>query len=171
MGRVNKTNQNLTPPQKKVKKPRPVYYAGDKKNLDPDLACDILTLYITCKLGYSPIRHIIGAKNDHCIEDVVRQHMLGRKDVDGEKGELCCPGSKTIEEYYVPVIRHLVHKYNTAQDPYILEMFEKGTWKDHPAYEKKLTNCPRCNKDIESEWKLCPFCGYQLKSDGQKKLF
>lgn len=170
---MSKSNSNLTPTQKKVKKPRPVYYSGEKKNMDPEVACDILTLYITCKLGYSPIRCIIGDKNDHRIEDVVRQHMVGRKDVDGHFGELQCSGSKVIEEYYKPVIEHMIRKYGTQNDPYVLQMMNTGKWHDKPAYAKRITNCPKCGKDVEPEWKLCPFCGRSLKDDGnnQKKLF
>ncbi|MBR4918063.1 MAG: Hsp70 family protein [Bacteroidales bacterium] len=24
-------------------------------------------------------------------------------------------------------------------------------------------NCPKCNKEVSSEWKLCPFCGFEPK--------
>lgn len=164
--------ENLTPTQKKVKKPRPVYYDGPKKNTDSDLAADIITLYVTCKLGYSPIRHIIGDKNDHKVEDVVRQHMLGRKDVDGEKGELRCPGSTEIEEYYISVIKHMIQKYGTSDDEYIVKMMTKGKWYDHPAYEKKLTACPRCGKEVQGDWVCCPYCGKRYANDSmQRKLF
>ncbi|MBR4918062.1 MAG: zinc-ribbon domain-containing protein [Bacteroidales bacterium] len=24
-------------------------------------------------------------------------------------------------------------------------------------------NCPKCNKEISADWKLCPFCGFEPK--------
>lgn len=26
-----------------------------------------------------------------------------------------------------------------------------------------MMNCPKCNKEVSPEWKLCPFCGYEPK--------
>ena len=56
----------LTPSQMKVKKPRVVNYSNDIYK--QQYGRDIITLYVACGLGYSPIRHILGLRNDKLIE-------------------------------------------------------------------------------------------------------
>lgn len=65
--------------QSRVKRSRPVYYSGPKKNCDPERARHIIEMYLVGQMGYTPIRYIIGDENEHRIENVIRQHMLGRK--------------------------------------------------------------------------------------------
>lgn len=153
---MKSTQQYLTPSQKAVKHPRRIIYGGSKQNCDPELGRDIIVLYVQCGLGYSPIRHIIGAKNDKIIENVVRQHMLGRNKVNFESGELLCPGSKYISNLNHKIIEHMVSKYGTGDDPYIKHMLIHNKWSDDPVvYIKK---CPSCGKKVESDWKACPHC-------------
>lgn len=163
--------EDLNPSQKAVKKPRPVFYDGPKKNADPGVACDILTLYVGCKLGYSPIRHIIGWRNDKIIEDLVRHHMLGRKDVKGEKGELYCPGSTTMEEHCKPIVEFLAKKYHSTEDPYVAKLLATGKWSDDPAYKPKVRACPNCGCEFADDWQYCPKCGRNRDGDVQRKLF
>jgi len=150
------TTQNLTPAQKKVKRPRPVRYDGPNKNLNDFVARDIITLYLTCGLGYSPIRHILGLETDKKIEDVVRQHMLGRTKANGAEGELYCPPQKNLTQLSRSIINQLTVMYETYSDPYIIEMLDKGVWKDDPVYNS--IKCV-CGADLDPSWKLCPFCG------------
>lgn len=164
-----KSKEHLSSTQKKVRHPRRCIYAGEHKNTDITLARDILSLYITCKLGYSPIRHILGLSSDKKVEDVIRQHMLGRKCVDGSIGELYCPGSATIEECYKGIIQGCIKKYNTQEDPYNKKMMTTGKWTDDPIH-KKSNKCPHCNTELQPEWVACPYCGRNL-STKQKSLF
>lgn len=161
------SKQYLSPTQKKVKKPRRCIYSGPHKNTDSDVAKDILSLYVTCKLGYSPICHILGLKKHKKIEDVIRQHMLGRKGVDGSIGELYCPSSKELEEQYIPIIKNLISQYNTQNDPYIVEMLNTGKWYDD-SYPAK---CSSCGSELKGDWVACPFCGKSKTGKIQKQLF
>lgn len=150
----------LTPSQMKVKKPRVVNYSNDIYK--QQYGRDIITLYVACGLGYSPIRHILGLRNDKLIEDVVRQHMLGRSNVDSENGELYCPQSKKLDVYTSFIIKYMCERYGTMTDPYIKSMFETGKWKDDPVtLSKKI--CPYCSKEMEKDWLFCPYCNTQLK--------
>lgn len=83
----SKKQKLLTPSQMKCKKPRVVNYKDDLEKQQK--ARDIIILYVDCGLGYSPIRHVVGCKNDKLVEDVVRQHMLGRNNVDAEMESSC----------------------------------------------------------------------------------
>lgn len=175
MSRKRRINEdNLTPTQKVVKKSRPVFYDGPNKNADPDTARDIITMYVTFGMGYSAIRHVIGAKSDRLIEDIIRQHMFGRKSVDIE-GELYCPGSSTLDGRFKSLVQELVKKYGTGTDPYIVEMLTTGRCGDDPAYGKKLKSCPKCEKVWETgwnpDWVCCPFCGWKRDGERQKRLF
>lgn len=165
-----KEKEYFSTTQKKVKSPRRCVYEGENKNTEPDLARDIIVLYITCKLGYSAIRHILDLPSDKKIEDVIRQHMFGRKGVDGTIGELFCPGSTTLEEVYVPIIKEIVKKYNTGSDPYIVEMLTTGKWSDDPI-TKQIPYCKNCGKELDPEWVSCPFCGKSINYGKQIKLF
>lgn len=166
-----KSKEHLSSTQKKVKQPRRCIYDGEKKNTEPELARDILSLYITCKLGYSAIRHVLGLNSDKKIEDVIRQHMLGRKGVDGTIGELSCPGSTEIEECYKSVVADAIRRYKTHEDEYNIKMMSTGKWSDDPVI-KKPTTCRKCSRELDSEWKLCPFCGTHVKDEStQRKLF
>lgn len=167
---MSKTKEHLSSTQKKVKNPRRCIYDGPQKNTDSDLARDILSLYITCKLGYSPIRHILGLSSDKKIEDVIRQHMLGRKGVDGSIGELYCPGSKVLEECCVPIIQNLIHVYDTKNDPYVVEMMVSGKWSDDPI-SNKSNKCGHCGKDLQPDWISCPYCGEHRNLTKSKSLF
>lgn len=155
-----KSTENLSSTQKKVKNPRRCIYDGDKKNTDPELARDIISLYVTCKLGYSPIRHIVGLSSDKKIEDVIRQHMLGRKDVDGTIGELSCPNSTEISESCMWLIQEYIQKYNTGEDAYIRKMLSNNKWNDDPITSKSKV-CAFCGKPLESDWVSCPYCGHR----------
>lgn len=155
------TTLGLSPTQAKVKKPRRVYYDGKKKNCDPELARDIIILYTTCKLGYSPIRHLLGLPNDKKIEDVIRQHMLGRNNVDGSIGELYCPGSKYIGDIEHQIVKNIASKYRTTDDPYVKDMITHNKWSDDPVVY--IPKCPKCGKVVEREWIACPFCMCSLK--------
>ena len=146
----------LTPSQKKVKRPRPVRYAGDKKNCDDFMARDIITLYVYGGLGYSPIRHILGLETDKLIEDVVRQHMLGRSKADGSVGELFCPPKKKLDDTTRALINEFCIRYNTYSDKYIITMLDTGVWKDDPVYDQ--VTCV-CGAKLDPKWRLCPFCG------------
>lgn len=170
MSKSEKSRQNLSSTQKKVKQPRRCIYSGENKNTNPELARDILSLYITCRLGYSAIRHVLGLSTDKKVEDVIRQHMLGRKGVDGTIGELSCPGSTEIYEYYKGVITEVVKRYGTESDPYVVEMLTTGKWKDDPVV-KKQTTCLQCGKELQDDWISCPYCGKSRRSGTQRSLF
>lgn len=167
--RINK--DKLTPSQKKVKQGRPVYYEGEKKNCNPETARDIIFMYVTCGMGYSAARHVTGARSDRLIEDVIRQHGFGRQNVDGDEGELRCPGSYILAEKFVPLIKELIKKYGTENDPYNIRMMETGECRDDPVYAKKLKECPRCHTAWDDTWKFCSQCGWKKGGDAQKKLF
>ena len=164
------SRENLSSTQKKVKQPRRCIYDGENKNTDPELARDILSLYITCELGYSPIRHLVGLNSDKKIEDTIRQHMLGRKGVDGSIGELYCPGSTCLPEEAKEVVSSIARKYKTKEDPYVKELLLTGKWKDDPIKATKKV-CDHCGKELEKDWKVCPFCGTRKESGRQKSLF
>lgn len=157
----------LTPTQQKVKRARRVIYDGDNKNTDPDLARDIITLYVTCGLGYSPIRHLLGLKNDKKIEDVIRQHMLGRSGVDGSIGELNCP-SRQLDDVNTVIILQIANKYDTKDEEYVYKMLTSGTWKDDPV-TSNYNKCD-CGTELESDWTFCPVCGKRLKTPRPKKF-
>lgn len=148
----------LTPSQMKCKKPRVVNYKDDLEKQQK--ARDIIVLYIDCGLGYSPIRHIIGAKNDKLVEDVIRQHMLGRNNVDEENGELMCPQSRYLSEHQKSIITQKAQRYLTIDDPYIVDMLADSKWSDDPAYGPKIRNV--CGNKVEDEWAYCPFCSSKL---------
>lgn len=149
---------NLTPSQAKVKRPRPIRYEGEEKNCEAYIARDIITLYVTCGLGYSPIRHILGLDTDKLIEDVVRQHMLGRHNADGTIGELKCPPKKSLDSTAITIINEMTNqRYNTYSDPYIVDMINNKTWSDDPVYTKPL-KCS-CGAELQPEWRICPYCG------------
>lgn len=150
--------KSLTPSQMKCKQPRVVNY---KDNLEKQQkARDIIVLYVECGLGYSPIRHIIGCKNDKLVEDVIRQHMLGRNNVDEENGELMCPQSRYLSEYQKSIITAKAQRYLTTDDPYIVDMLANGKWTDDPAYGPRICNV--CGNKVEDEWAYCPFCSSKL---------
>ena len=152
---------------------KPVYYEGPKKKLDHDMGVDILTLYITCKLGYSPIRHIIGLKNDKIIEDVIRQHRLGRaltKKEDGYKEcRLRCPSDSHLNELTTTIIKQIAEKYNTLNEDYVYKMLTTGTWADDPV-GADYNKCKKCGADINPEWIFCPMCQTRLKVSKPKSL-
>lgn len=156
MARVNQ-KVNLTPAQAKVKRARRVVYSGPEKNLEPEVARDIIVLYVGCGLGYSPIRHIIGGHNDKRIEDVIRQHMLGRSGVDGTIGELSCPSSSTLNEVSTKIIMSIASKYDTLEEDYVREMLTTGRWKDDPV-GADYNNCS-CGYELDKGWIFCPNCG------------
>lgn len=165
------SKENLTPTQKNVKRGRPLFYDGPHKNADPKVARDIVSMYVTCGMGYSAIRHVIGHKNDKFIEDVIRQHMFGRKNVKGDDGEIYCPGSSTLHGRFKDLVQYYVHKYGTNNDPYVIEMMTTGKCGDDPAYNKKLQNCPKCGEAWHDRWVRCPICEWRKDGAIQKKLF
>ena len=154
----SKKQKLLTPSQMKCKKPRVVNYKDDLEKQQK--ARDIIILYVDCGLGYSPIRHVVGCKNDKLVEDVVRQHMLGRNNVDAENGELMCPQSRYLSEYQKSIITAKAQRYLTIDDPYIVDMLANGKWSDDPAYGPRICNV--CGNKVEDEWAYCPFCSSKL---------
>lgn len=146
---------------------RPIYYEGPKKKIDHSVGVDILTLYIVCGLGYSPIRHIIGAKNDKLIEDVIRQHRLGRsltKKDDGYKEcRLRCPKSSKLDEFTTQLVFRIAQKYNTQDEDYVHNMLITGCWRDDPV-DSEYYKCKQCGHDIELGWIECPNCHARLKA-------
>lgn len=152
---------------------RPVRYEGPNKKLDPSIAVDILTLYITCGLGYSPIRHIIGMRNDKIIEDVIRQHRLGRSMTKQEGYEdecrLRCPKSTVLNSVSIELIKLLSHKYDTYEDDYVYKLLTTATWKDDPI-TADYYKC-ECGAEITSLTDtFCPKCGRRLKMKRPKTL-
>ena len=148
----------LTPSQMKCKKPRVVNYSNDQEKQQK--ARDIIVLYVECGLGYSPIRHILGIPNDKLVEDVIRQHMLGRNNVDEENGELMCPQSRYLSEFQKSIIIQKSQRYLTEEDPYIVDMLADGKWSDDPICGLKI--CKVCGTKIEWTWKYCPSCATKL---------
>lgn len=158
----------LSPTQKKVKKPRRVIYAGEHQNLDPSIARDIITLYIFCQLGYSPIRHVLDLPNDKKIEDVIRQHMLGRTKVDGTIGELACPGNTQLDTLKTKVVRKIADKYGTLEEPYVYNMLVTGRWSDDPI-SSDYGKC-ECGYKLEDYMVYCPMCGKRVLKSKQRSL-
>lgn len=156
-----------------VVKFRPVYYEGPNKKLDHEVGLDILTLYIVCGLGYSPIRHIIGVKNDKIIEDVIRQHRLGRSLTRKEDGykecRLRCPKASTLDEFTTQVVLRVAKKYGTENDEYVYKMLTTGTWKDDPV-GADYYKCKKCGNECMLTWDVCPNCGELLHPKRPKKF-
>lgn len=152
---------------------RPVYYDGPKQKLDHSTGVDILTLYIVCGLGYSPIRHIIGARNDKIVEDVIRQHRLGRsltRKYDGYKEcRLRCPGKTQLDEFTTKIVLNIATKHGTENDDYVWKMLTTGQWKDDPV-DANYYKCKKCGNDIELDWVVCPHCQTRLKASRPKKF-
>ena len=167
MSRVNQ-KENLTPTQTKVKRARRVIYSGPDKNVEPELARDVITLYLSCGLGYSPIRHVVGIKNDKRIEDIIRQHMFGRSKVDGTIGELSCPASPVLNEVSTKVIMQIADKYGTLDEDYVHNMLVTGRWKDDPV-TADYNKC-ECGEEMDKNWTFCPNCGKRRKAAKTKKL-
>lgn len=159
--------EHLTPAQKKVKQKRHLIYEGEHANYSAEKARDIIELYLVHQLGYSPIRHILGEPNDHRIEDVIRQHMFGRKEIDCDAGELRCPGSSDLTPESAKRIIELSEKYGTNNDPYILEITSSGRWRDDPVVSNK---CPTCGNKIKEEDHFCSNCGRKVNRK-EKKLY
>lgn len=155
-----KRKRQLTPSQAKVKRPRPIYYTGPYKNADYEFGRDAINLYLVCGLGYSPIRHILGEESDKKIEDIMRQHNLGRKAVSGEDGELFCPGVSKLSETTKATVLELCSKYGTSDDPYIVKMLKEERWSDDPKYVYP-SKCS-CGIQLEKGWKICPMCGERI---------
>lgn len=155
---MSKKLENLTPTQRKVKQPRRVRYDGKRCNLDPETARLIIELYMVHGLGYSPIRHILGLPTEKRIEDVVRQHMLGRNNVDGEAGELLCPSVSHLSDDSARRIKEICYIQGTLDDDYIQDMLEYRRWYDDPVYPSKFNTC-KCGKEKNVEWSFCPYCG------------
>ena len=157
-----------------VVKFRPVQYEGPDPKITHEMGVDILTLYITCKLGYSPIRHIVGCKNDKIIEDVIRQHRLGRSLTRKEDGykecRLRCPSSEKLDEISTKLIMQIAEKYGTLKDPYIQKMLTTGVWKDDPV-GADYYKCKKCGFDLQEDWTFCPMCQTRIKPPKVKKLF
>ena len=138
----------LTPSQMKCKKPRVVNYSGNQEKQQK--ARDIIVLYVECGLGYSPIRHILGLPNDKLVEDVIRQHMLGRNNVE----------SRYLSEFQKSIIIQKSQRYLTEEDPYIVDMLADGKWSDDPICGPKI--CKVCGNKVEDGWAYCPFCSSKV---------
>ena len=147
-------------------KPRVVRYRGEKANFTDSLGCDIITLYLTCKLGYAPIRMIMGLSNDSKIERVIYQHKLFRADPDNhDVTDLQAESATKIDDIYMPIIKDRINKYNTADHPYIAKMLKTQTWYDlDPSKERDLIadfegRCRNCSSKLDPKWDFCPKCG------------
>lgn len=161
----------LTPSQQKVKQPRPVHYSSSQqltfesskklRYVDPEDGRYIILLYVTCGLGYSAIREVMGYKNDKIIEDVVRQHMLGRGKVDCMNGELECPPINPLNEFTAYIIKTVAKYRGTLNSEYVSKMLATGRWWDQPV-KPKVHKC-KCGYTItDSSFKHCPMCGIDL---------
>lgn len=150
-----------------VVKFRPVYYEGPNKKLDHSVGVDIITLYIVCGLGYSPIRHIVKLKNDKIIEDVIRQHRLGRSLTRKEDGykecRLRCPNSQKLDEFTTQVVLRIAQKYGTENEDYVYRMLTTGTWKDDPI-DSNYHKCKHCGFELDESWTFCPNCQTRIKA-------
>ena len=147
---------------KNKRNPKVVRYSGSNKNCDPGMAVDIITLYVTCKLGYSPIRHILGLPSDKSIEHVIRHHKLGRKNTDLDDSNLKCPGDTSISDTSLSIIRNLIVKYHTESDAYNTFMLSRKQWYDDPVGKKSKSEnrmCIKCQYTLDPEWNICPKCG------------
>lgn len=152
---------------------RPVYYDAPansgKKNIDKELAVDIVSLYVTCGLGYSPIRHIIGAEDDKVIEDVIRQHRFCRhlkKHKDAWKEcRLICPGKKFLDHTTKLIVEKIATKRGTTDEYYVRDMLESGVWKDDPVYPSNDGKCPACGADLVEGSLFCHMCGKSITKE------
>lgn len=163
---MSSSRETLTPTQKIVKRPGKCRYAGEDKNVEPEVARWIITLYLTCRLGYTPIKHILGLANDKVIENVVRQHGLGRSQVRHDIGELKCKGDKHIQDWYMPVIIEAMTEFGTRNNAYNEKMITTRTWNDESRGQDKF--CRNCGKELKPEWIRCPYCS---SGHSTKKLF
>lgn len=143
----------MTPSQAKCKKPRIVNYKDDHKKQSD--ARDIIMLYVGCGLGYTPIRLILNLPNDKLIEDVVRQHMIGRNDTDDEIGELYCPPSKHLSPLMRQLVKEISIRHDTLKMTKVAHLVETGNW------PKKVT-CVGCGREMNSDFSYCPYCGNHL---------
>lgn len=152
---------------------RPVPYDGPNPKLSRDTGRDILTLYLVCKLGYSPIRHVIGLKNDKLIEDVIRQHRLGRsiskKEDAWRECRLRCPSSTQLDEISTKIIINIANKYGTIDEDYVHKMLTTGKWEDDPV-TSEYNNCPKCGLELSPEDYFCRRCGIRVRDTRQLKL-
>ena len=124
------------------------YY--DKDKAKQQKARHIIELYVVCKLGYSPIRHIMNLPNDKFIEDVIRQHMLGPIRIS------IALWAKVLDPKAMYCVKSIVAYYHTQDDPYVKQMLSTGTWKDDPVRIGPKT-CKSCGKELKDEWNYCPF--------------
>lgn len=156
--------------QEKVEDSHVMRYRGPHKNCDEKFARDVITLYLTCKLGYAPIRRILGKKSERKISDIIRQHGFGRKNLkasDNSDTELNCPSSKHISELDCKIIKSIASDYGTLNDPYIQEMFRTGTWGDE--HRTKVWKC-KCGQVWEEGWIFCPHCARRRNPTKNKTL-
>ena len=154
----SKKQKLLTPSQMKCKKPRVVNYKDDLEK--QQRARDAIVLYVECGLGYSPIRHVLGCGNDRLVEDVIRQHMLGRNNVDDENGELFCPQSRYLSDYQKTIVSMKAKRYLTDVDPYVIDMLDSGKWSNDPVCGPKI--CKICGNKVKDSWMYCPNCASKL---------
>lgn len=173
---TNKVTQVKAKPtvwQEKVKTAPTIRYRGENKNCDEQFARDVITLYLTCKLGYAPIRRILGQKSEKKINSIIRQHGLCRKDPkksDSSDAQLFCPSSKTISEIDSKLIRDIAKQYGTLESEYVSNMLRTGVWTD----EKRTDSwkCPNCGTkyDEKESWDFCPKCGRRINPAKPRKL-
>lgn len=145
--------------QEKVKGAQIIRYRGQYKNCDEQFARDVITLYVTCKLGLAPIRRVLGQKSEKKIDGIRRQHGLGRKNMlagDNEDTKLDCPSSKTISQLDVQIIRSIAAQYGTLDDPYVANMLRTGRWKNEN--RTRVTRC-KCGHTWSEDDVFCPKCG------------
>ena len=157
-------NSDYSPGQRDSKRPRPINYRAFPEI--QETCRDIITMYVTLGLGESAVRHVIGAEDDKLIEDVVRQHNLGRNNIDSGQRvyttKLYCPNKKELSSLDVRIIQHLCDKYGTLSDPYNVKLIRNKTWNNDPSYMKNK-NCRNCGHTVPFENNFCPMCGYQIR--------
>lgn len=111
---------------------RPKIYHEDtfKGQVQQNDAKNILLLYL-CGLGYSPIRHILGMRySETSIARIVTNHKLGRREVAGDEGYLCCKAQNPYSDFTAMVVNTISNYYGTVNDEYITNMVATRLWHD-----------------------------------------
>lgn len=101
-----------------------LYYRGTDANFDPELARDIITLYVTCSFGPRAIQHVLGLPCPRPIYDVLSQHNLCLNDnVDAcVEFELHRDTSRRLQSYQRQVVYAMIKKYSTADDSRVVSL-------------------------------------------------
>lgn len=162
----NKKKSSDKKSKKTSRPPRPIRYRGQKRHFSDEYGRDIITLYVTCGLGYSPIRMLMGFSTDSKIERVIYQHHIFRTNPDSHADtDLQAPSNTTIPDVYMPIIRAIANKYGTSDHPYVSTMLETQKWYDLPVSKEQdllydfQNTCRNCSAKLDPKWDFCPKCG------------